>query len=149
MSFCFVGLPFYQSASWPLSFLSLFLSFSSSSDLAWFMRDCLRWVGLLCVCNGARINIAAHRWRRRSNHLLGNTGPNWATGKEDWTSITGENIGTWRSPLSRGGEEQHLTLVPGLGRERRVQPVFIEEGSQSLSSSSLISYVFQLLWYYV
>ena len=32
--FCFVGLPFFPSASWPLSFLSLFLSFSSSSDLA-------------------------------------------------------------------------------------------------------------------
>ena len=47
--FCFVGLPFFPSASWPLSFLSLFLSFSSSSDLAWFMRDCLRGVGLLCM----------------------------------------------------------------------------------------------------
>ena len=42
--FCFVGLLFFPSASWPLSFLSLFLSFSSSSDLAWFMRDCLRGV---------------------------------------------------------------------------------------------------------
>ena len=49
MCFCFVGLPFFPSASWPLSFLSLFLSFSSSSDLAWFMRECLRWVGLLCM----------------------------------------------------------------------------------------------------
>ena len=31
------------------SFLSLFLSFSSSSDLAWFMRECLTGVGLLCM----------------------------------------------------------------------------------------------------
>ena len=49
MCFCFVGLPFFPSASWPLSFLSLFLSFSSSSDLAWFMRECLTGVGLLCM----------------------------------------------------------------------------------------------------
>ena len=32
-----------------LSFLSLFLSFSSSSDLAWFMRECLTGVWLLCM----------------------------------------------------------------------------------------------------
>ena len=49
MCFCFVGLPFFPSASWPLSFLSLFLSFSSSSDLAWFMRECLTGAGLLCM----------------------------------------------------------------------------------------------------
>ena len=40
--FCFVRLPFYPSASWPLSLPSLFLSFSS--DLAWFMRECLEGV---------------------------------------------------------------------------------------------------------
>ena len=40
MCFCFVGLPFFPSASCPLSFLSLFLS--SSSDFAWFMHECLR-----------------------------------------------------------------------------------------------------------
>ena len=34
MCFCFVGLPFFSSASWPLSFLSLFLSISSSFDTA-------------------------------------------------------------------------------------------------------------------
>ena len=49
MCFWFVGLPFFPSASWPLFFLSLFLSFSSSSDLAWFMRECLTGVGLLCM----------------------------------------------------------------------------------------------------
>ena len=35
---------FFPSSSWPLSFLSLFLSFSSSSNLAWFMRECLSGV---------------------------------------------------------------------------------------------------------
>ena len=66
------------------------------------------------------------------------------------------NFNYWRkcwnleeSIIKEGGEEQHLTLVPGLGRESRVQSAVIEEGSQSLSSSSLVSYVFQLLWYYV
>ena len=65
------------------------------------------------------------------------------------------NFNYWRKywnleeSIIKRGEEQHLTLVPGLGRESRVQPAFIEEGSQSLSSSSLVSYVFQLLWYYV
>ena len=49
MCFCFVLLPFFPSASWHLSFLSLFLSLSSSSYLAWFMRECLTGVGLLCM----------------------------------------------------------------------------------------------------
>ena len=42
--FFFVGLHFFTSASWPMSFLSLSLSlFSSSSpDLAWFMREYLK-----------------------------------------------------------------------------------------------------------
>ena len=60
--FCFAELPFFPSASWPLSFLSLFLSFSSSSDLAWFMRDCLRWVGLLCMDALSCIH-GVGRWR--------------------------------------------------------------------------------------
>ena len=41
----FVGLPFFSSASWSLSLLSLFLSFSS--DFPWFMRECLKGVGFL------------------------------------------------------------------------------------------------------
>ena len=35
IGFCFVGLPFFPPDSWPLSFLSLFPSFSSSSYLPW------------------------------------------------------------------------------------------------------------------
>ena len=42
----FVGQPFFLSASWPLSFLSLFFFFSSSSNLAWFMHEYLTGVGL-------------------------------------------------------------------------------------------------------
>ena len=49
MCFYFVELLFFPSASWPLSFLFLSLFCSSSSDLAWFMRKCLSWVGLLCM----------------------------------------------------------------------------------------------------
>ena len=43
-----------------------------------------------------------------------------------------------RVHYQEGGEEQHLTLVPGLGRKSRVQSA-VEEGSQSWSSSSIIS----------
>ena len=37
-----------------------------------------------------------------------------------------------RVHYQEGGKEQYLTLVPGLGRESRVQSVVIEEGSLKL-----------------
>ena len=37
-----------------------------------------------------------------------------------------------RVHYQEGGEEQHLTLVPGLGRKSRVQSAVIEEGSPKL-----------------
>ena len=37
-----------------------------------------------------------------------------------------------RVHYQEGGEEQHLTLVPGLGRKSRVQSAVIEEGSLKL-----------------
>ena len=37
-----------------------------------------------------------------------------------------------RVHYQEGGEEQHLTLVPGLGGKSRVQSAVIEEGSPKL-----------------
>ena len=62
MCFCFVGLPFFLPASWPLSFLSFVLSFSTSSDFAWFMREWLSGVGLLCMDTLSCIH-GVGRWR--------------------------------------------------------------------------------------
>ena len=42
IGFYFVGLSLFPSGSWLLSFLSLLLVFSFPSNLAWFMRECLK-----------------------------------------------------------------------------------------------------------
>ena len=73
------------------------------------------------------------------------------TGEEEGDQTIYQEFQGQTEPLEKKIELQLLEkmLEPGLGRESRVQSAVIEEGSQSWSSSSLVSYVFQLLWYYV
>ena len=51
-----------------------------------------------------------------------------------------------RVHYQEGGEEQHLTLVPGLEKKSRVQSAVIEEGSLKLK---LLKFSVKFLWYYV
>ena len=70
--------------------------------------------------------------KKGQDHLSGIPGPNLATRKEGWTSSTGQNVGTWKSPFSRGGGGATFDLCAGTKKESRVQSAVIEEGSAKL-----------------
>ena len=104
-----------------------------------YMKTTLNCPSHTLCCNGVRINLAAHLWGRKGpDHLPGILGPNWATRKEDWTSTTGKNVGTWKSPLSRRGGGATFDLGAWTGKEERVQSAVVEEVSQTWSSSNIV-----------